>query len=204
MVWQRFSCVFRSARGSGKWTPKNNKIHIIQEQIQYTQVISQETQKAIASTNGKWELAGVTDIQAPVNDWSSVIRDIQELDAGVVMVDHWIAAELAAFAQQYSADPNPGSLVYLQYGPSQPEFLELACPVAEGFIWSTVLGTYNDEQGAAFRAKYMERFPGVMGLAYTGMCYDSAEILKAAWEATVTPMTSKPSMIIFAPILTVV
>ena len=120
-----------------------------------------------------------------------MIRDIQELDAGVVMVDHWIAAELAAFAQQYSADPNPGSLVYLQYGPSQPEFLELAWPSGEGFIWSTVLGTYNDEQGAAFRAKYMERFPGVMGLAYTGMCYDSAYILKAAWEATGDPNNFK-------------
>ena len=42
----------------------------------------------------------------------------------------------------------------MQYGPSQPEFLELAGDLAEGYIWSTVLGVYNDERGAEFRAKY--------------------------------------------------
>ena len=75
----------------------------------------------------------------------------------------------------------------MQYGPSQPEFLELAGDAAEGYIWSTVLGVYNDEQGAAFRAKYKARFPGIMGLAYTGMSYDVVHILKNAWEAVGDP-----------------
>ncbi len=79
------------------------------------------------------------------------------------------------------------SLVYLQYGPSQPEFLELAGRAAEGFCWSTVLGVYADERGNAFRAKYKERFPGIMGLVYTGNGYDIAYYLKAAWEATGDP-----------------
>ncbi len=171
----------------GEWTPKNNRIHIIQEQIQYTQVISQELQAAIADGDGTWELAGVTDIQAPVNDWSAVIRDIHEQDAGVVFVSHWIAAELAAFAQQFQADPLENALVYLQYGPSQPEFLELAGPDAEGFVWSTVTGVYADEIGTAFREAYMERFPGIMGLAYTGMGYDIVHILANAWEAVGDP-----------------
>jgi branched-chain amino acid transport system substrate-binding protein len=170
----------------GSWTPKNNRIHIIQEQIQYTQVISQELQTAIEG-NDTWELAGITDIQAPINDWSAVMRDIHEYDAGVVFVSHWIAAELAAFAQQYQTDPLEDTLVYLQYGPSQPEFLDLAGPDAEGFIWSSVTGVYADEMGMEFRAKYMERFPGTMGLAYTGLGYDIVYILAQAWEAVGDP-----------------
>ena len=105
---------------SGQWEPKNNKIHIVQGQISYTQLISKATQEAAAATKGEWEIAQVTDIQFPVQDWAPVIRALQETDAAAIMIDHWVAAELAAFSQQYAFDPVPGSLVYLQYGPSQP------------------------------------------------------------------------------------
>ena len=76
------------------------------------------------------------------------------------MIDHWVGAEEAAFCQQFIADPVKGALVYLQYGPSQPEFLNLAGSAAEGFVWSTVLGVYADKQGAEFRKKYKAAYPG--------------------------------------------
>jgi branched-chain amino acid transport system substrate-binding protein len=58
---------------SGAWKPKNNKIHIVQEQIAYTQVISKSVQKAIAESNGEWVLGPITDIQYSVQDWSPVL-----------------------------------------------------------------------------------------------------------------------------------
>ena len=64
-----------------------------------------------------------------------MLRALHDTDAGVIFIDHWVAAELAAFAQQFAGDPVKGSLVYLQYGPSQPEFLQLAAGSAEGMIW---------------------------------------------------------------------
>jgi len=51
---------------SGQWEPANRRIHIVQEQIAYTTVISQAAQRAIAESGGAWELAAVTDIQFPV------------------------------------------------------------------------------------------------------------------------------------------
>jgi len=172
---------------SGQWEPKNNKIHIVQGQISYTQLISQATQEAAAATNGEWEIAQITDIQFPVQDWSPVIRALQDTDAAAIMIDHWVAAELAAFAQQYAFDPVPGSLVYLQYGPSQPEFLDLAQGAGEGMVWGTVYGVYADEQGAAFREKYRAKFPGTMGMVYTGGGYDAVQILAQAWEQVGDP-----------------
>ena len=169
-------------KASGKWTPKNNKVHIVQGQLAYNQVISKAAQEAIAASGGEWELAGITDIQYPVQDWSPVVRQMKELDAGVIMVDYWVAAEYAAFTQTFAADPVNGSLVYMQYGPSQPEFLELAGESADGFIWGTVLGTLADEKGAAFRAAYQERFPGLMGMVYTGSGYDTVQMLAEAWR----------------------
>lgn len=174
---------------SGKWKPKNRKVHIVQEQVAYCQTISKAAQAALKKS--RFELAAVTDIQFPVQDWGPVIRKLKEVDAGAIMIDHWVAAEYAAFCKQFRANPVKDSLVYLQYGPSQPEFLTLAGEAANGFCWSTVLGVYADARGNAFRAKYKKRFPGIMGLVYTGNGYDIAYYLKAAWEATKDPNNFK-------------
>ncbi|WP_315719791.1 ABC transporter substrate-binding protein [Bradyrhizobium sp. SZCCHNS2022] len=166
------------------WKPKNNNIHIVQEQISYTQVISKSVQKAIAESGGEWVLGPVTDIQFPVQDWSPVLRALHDSDAGVMFIDHWVAAELAAFAQQFAADPVKGSLVYLQYGPSQPEFLKLAAGSAEGMIWGTVIGTHADGKGKDFRSKYIKRYGDNMGIVYTGSGYDTVKLLATVWEKT--------------------
>ena len=177
---------FLSNQKAAGWVPKNNRIHIVQEQIGYTQAISKATQAAIAGSGGEWELGPVTDIQFPVQDWTPIIQALKEADCGTLMIDHWVAAELASFAQAFVLDPTPGSLVYLQYGPSQPEFLDLAGDAAEGFVWGSVIGTYADEMGMAFREAYKARFPGTMGMVYTGSGYDTVQILAKVW-ASVDP-----------------
>jgi branched-chain amino acid transport system substrate-binding protein len=177
---------FLSNQKAAGWVPKNNRVHIVQEQIGYTMVISQATQAAIAASGGEWEQGPITDIQFPVQDWTPIVQALKDADCGVIMIDHWVAAELASFAQAYVLDPTPGSLVYLQYGPSQPEFLDLAGDAAEGFIWGSVIGVYADEAGMAFREAYMAKYPGTMGMVYTGSGYDAIQILAKVW-ATVDP-----------------
>ena len=174
----------------GTWKPKNRKVHIIQEQVAYCQTISKAAQDAIKK-QGKFEVARITDIQYPVQDWAPVIREMKEVGAAAIMVDHWVAAEYAAFCKQFVADPVADSLVYLQYGPSQPEFLSLAGKAANGFAWSTSMGLYADERGREFAQKYKKRFPGIMGLAYPGISYDHTYYLKKAWEGLVIPRKFK-------------
>jgi branched-chain amino acid transport system substrate-binding protein len=177
-------------RAAKKWTPTNHMIHIVQGEIAYCQLISKTTQAAIAKSDF-WKLAKVTSVQSPVQDWGPVLHEIKRVGAGVVMIDHWVAAELAAFSQQFSANPLKGAIVYLQYGPSQPEFLNIAGRAAEGFVWSTVYGVYNDKIGAKFREKYKAEYPGTMGLAYTGGGYDATYILANAWKKVGDPMKFK-------------
>lgn len=176
-----FPVFLEQLSAKGAWKPANNKVHIVQEQLAYTQAISKHTQEALKKS--KFTLAKITDIQFPVQDWGPVIQDIKKTGAGVVMIDHWVGAEEASFAKQFAANPLKDALVYLQYGPSQPEFLQLAGPAAEGFVWSTVYGVYADKQGQAFRDKYKAAYPGVMGLAYTGGGYDTIYILAQAWKS---------------------
>jgi len=54
-------------------------------------------------------------------------------------------------------------------------------------VWGTVYGVYADEQGAAFRKKYRAKYPGTMGMVYTGGGYDAINILKQAWEKAGDP-----------------
>ena len=173
---------------SGKWTPKNNKVDIIRGDTAYNQNIAQATIDAIAASGGAWELGEVIDITAGTKDWSPVLQKLAANDAGAIMVDHWIGAELASFSQQFAAAPVDGSLVYLQYGPSQPEYLEIAGDSAEGFVWGTVIGTGNTSaEDKAFRAAYQAKF-GVddksMGLVYPAWCYDMVNVLANAWATT--------------------
>lgn len=168
----------------GSWKPANRKVHIITEQIAYTQNISKAAADQFKA-RGKYEVAKITQIQFPVQDWGPVLQDIKNTGAGIVMVNHWVAAELAAFAKQFAANPLPGALVYLQYGPSQPEFLNLAGAAAEGFVWGTVYGAYADKQGQTFRDQYQAEYlakGGVMGLVYTGGGYDAVQLLAQAWN----------------------
>jgi branched-chain amino acid transport system substrate-binding protein len=173
---------------SGNWTPKNNKIDIVRGDTAYNQNIAAATLDAIEASGGKWTAGEVIDITAGTKDWSPVIQKLKDSDAGVIMVDHWIGAELASFSQQFAADPVKDSLVYLQYGPSQPEYLQIAGPAAEGYIWGTVIGTGNtSDTDKAFRAAYQEKF-GVddvtMGMVYPAWCYDMVNVLANAWAST--------------------
>lgn len=187
---QAFPIFLKQMKDSGAWKPLNNKVHIIQEQVAYCQTISKAAQEALK--NSEFELAAVTDIQYPVQDWAPVIEQIRKVGAGTVMVDHWVASEYASFVKQFQANPLKGALVYLQYGPSQPEFLELAGKSAEGFVWGTVLGVYADEKGMKFRNAYTKRFPGTpVGLAHTASGYDIAYMMKQAWEHVGDPMNFK-------------
>src|SRR5690606_16575505 len=67
---------------TGVWKPKNRKIHIVAEQVAYCQTILKAAREAIP--NYDFELAEVTDIQFPVNDWSPVIRRLKEVDAAAI------------------------------------------------------------------------------------------------------------------------
>lgn len=78
----------------------------------------------------------ITDVQFPVQDWTPIIQAQKAADCGVIMIDHWVAAELASFALADVLGLTPGAPVYLQYGLAQPEFLDLAGDAAEGFVWA--------------------------------------------------------------------
>jgi branched-chain amino acid transport system substrate-binding protein len=175
----------------GLWKPKNRKVHIVQEQSAYSRSITRGAVEQIKK-QGKFEVARITDIQIPVQDWSPVVHELKQVDAGAIFINHWVAAELAAFTKQFVADPVKDAMVHLHYGPSQPEYLTLVGAAGNGFCWDSTIGHYQDEGGRAFEEKYKERFPSPFpGAVYPGVGYDIAYLLKHAWEAVGDPRKFK-------------
>jgi branched-chain amino acid transport system substrate-binding protein len=161
-----------------EFTPRAKTIHFIEGDLGYSQNISRAGQAAFKKAG--WTVVGVEKVVTPTNDWTPVIRKLQQKKAAVIMNCHPAPADLAAFMKQFAANPT-NALVYLQYGPSVPVFQQLAGKAANGAVWSTVVGTFNDQVGKAFQAKYRAKYKSDPGFANAGQCYDEVYMLASAW-----------------------
>ncbi|MFN8186117.1 MAG: ABC transporter substrate-binding protein [Gaiellales bacterium] len=173
----------------GLFNPPSKTIYIIEGDIVYGQTISKACQEAAPAAG--WEIVGVEPVDtaggsAPVADWTPFISKVKDSGAAVTFNTHWNPADHAAFMKAWAADP-ADSLVYLQYGASVPEFLDIAGDAANGAIWATVLGTMNDAVGLAFQERYEAKWGEPAGFSNAGTGYDEVYMLAHAWGITGDP-----------------
>jgi branched-chain amino acid transport system substrate-binding protein len=160
------------------WKPASETMSVIEGDLVYSQIISKATQDA-AKESG-WRITGVEKVVTPVNEWGPVLGKLRSQSPAIVYNAHPAPADQAAFMKQFVANPTQ-SLVYLQYGASIPQFLELAGSAADGAIWSTVVGNVGGPLGRGFTERYEERFKKPAGLANAPQGYDTIYMLANAW-----------------------
>jgi branched-chain amino acid transport system substrate-binding protein len=119
-----------------------------------------------------WEIVYV-DKFTPGNvpDWGPMLSKVKDLNPSVLFTADYNPADNAAMIKQWVADPI-NALLYQQYGPSVPEYLELAGDAANGVIWATVLGFLPDALGTDWVKKYEEKFKTTPGYANAPGGYD--------------------------------
>jgi branched-chain amino acid transport system substrate-binding protein len=108
---------------------------------------------------------------ASVADWGPLLSNVRDANPSVYFSVTYNPAENAAMIKQWAANPIP-ALVYQQYGPSVPEYLELAGEAADGVIWATVLGFLPDKIGLDWVEAYEARFEQTPGYANAPGGYD--------------------------------
>ena len=170
----------------GLFNPPSKSIYIIEGDIVYGQTIAAAAEEAAPAAG--WEIVGKDPVDtaggtAPVTDWAPFIDNVRSSGASVVFNTHWNPGDHAAFMKAWVADP-PDAFVYLQYGASVPEFLELAGDAANGAVWATVLGTMNDPIGLAFQERYQAMWDAPAGFSNAGTGYDELYMLAHAWGIT--------------------
>lgn len=106
-----------------------------------------------------------------VSDWGPLLSRVRGDDVSLLFTTTFSPADNAAMVQQFTENPMP-AVLYQQYGPSVPEYLDLAGSAAEGVIWSTVLGRLPDARGQAWVSRYEAKFGATPGWANAPGNYD--------------------------------
>ena len=107
-----------------------------------------------------------------VADWGPLLSKVRDNPPGILFTTTYNPADNAAMIKQWAANPLP-CLLYQQYGPSVPEYLELAGEAANGVIWATVLGYLPDAIGVDWTDRYEAKFGVAPGWANAPGDYDS-------------------------------
>jgi branched-chain amino acid transport system substrate-binding protein len=154
---------------SGVWKPYNTKVAVLTSNIPYSTSIAKLFQEEVKKIG--WTVSLYEQVTLPTVEWGPILAKIRKDPPGLVFQAHYAPADLATFTKQFMEDPTP-SLVYEQYGPSIPEFLELAGSDANGIIWSTVIGPLADAHANAYRKRYQERWKDQAGWSQNGIQYD--------------------------------
>jgi branched-chain amino acid transport system substrate-binding protein len=169
------------ARG---WQPGSRRIAFVDTDLPSGQMVNARTVSA-AELSG-WQICAARTVPAIGADWAALIAELERLEPAAVMIAQFLAGQLAAF-QRLAAARLPCTVIYAIYAPSVPEFLEAAGTDAEGIVWATVTGTYDDSIGRRFRADYAETYGQPPGWSHAGIAYDEIHLLAHAWMAVPHP-----------------
>lgn len=158
---------------SGDWKPSSESAAIVTSNDPYSITIAKTVRAGLEDVG--WSVPVYEQVTAPLTEWGPVLAKIRQNPPGLIFHADYIPGDLASFQQQFRSDPTP-SLMYQQYGPSIPEYLELAGSDADGVIWSTVIGTLPDATGQTFKDAYREKYGAEAGLSQAGGQYDLVHV----------------------------
>jgi branched-chain amino acid transport system substrate-binding protein len=142
------------------WTPPNNKIAIVKVDYSYN-VLAADKFTELAKEQG-YEVVVDEITQFGVVEWGPILSKIEEAQPAYVTFWNLDPADAARFMLQFYerfADTGLNALMYMQYTPNIPEFLELAGESAEGLIFSVSVnpvGPDIDSYAQRWEAKYNE------------------------------------------------
>ena len=109
-----------------------------------------------------WKIVGREKVPfQSVTDWRTQLAHIQAANPGVIVNTEWSPGGDATFFNQFIEQPT-GSVLFLQYAPSIPEFDKLVHNKATGVIYNMLGGAIDSRPDTqAIKAEYEKRYgPG--------------------------------------------
>ncbi len=171
------------------WKPASKTVAIVTSNDPYSLAIAQAVRTGLGARG--WTTTMFQEFTAPQADWTAVLLKIRQTPPGIIFFSDYDPGDEASFIKQFRQSPTR-SLVYQQYAPSIPQYLQLAGSAADGVIWSTMIGTITaDRYGQDFVSKYTTRFSEAPGLSLAGGYYDVVRIWARAVEDAGDPYDFK-------------
>ena len=172
--------VIEGLAADGKLDLPNRKVAIIASDNPYSKGIAEGMHAA-------FEAAGWTVTEndllpfGEINDWRGFLAKVRRDPPALLINTDYVSSNAATFVSQFMENPTD-SLLFIQYAPSVPEFLELTKEQSSGIVYNLlggVLNTPTNPRAAEVLAKYQARFgiePGTYGPARyeEGLIYAAA------------------------------
>lgn len=169
----------------GKLKLRNREAYIVSSDDPYGSTIANGMKEKFESLN--WKVTGFETVPfASVTDWRGILAKIRAAPPDIVVVTDSAPPNNAAFMNQFMENP-PDSLLFLQYGPSVQEFLDLTKENSTGLIYNN-LGAAIDTlpEVKEFRKRY-ESLYGHPGGYYAVVGYDEVAIYATCLEKVGDP-----------------
>ncbi len=130
--------VVESLVESGKLTLPNKKLAIVSSDNAYSKTIYEGLKKSFGAAG--WEIT-VDEVvpSGEINDWRALLAKMRQDPPALVVNTDWVPSNAASFMTQFLEDPT-NSLVFIQYGPSVPEFVELTKDRSTGVVYNLLGG----------------------------------------------------------------
>ena len=166
------------------WTEPNKKIAIIKVDYAYNIMPADEFAKMTEAKG--YEVVVNETVPFGVAEWGPILSRIESAQPAYVTFWHLDPTDAARFMIQYSerfGEEGLNSLLFMQYTPSIPEFLQLAGEKADGLIW--IGGSYGfGPKFEEYRKRWVAKFKSEPAGLYAEATRDAVDIwVKAVEEA---------------------
>jgi branched-chain amino acid transport system substrate-binding protein len=172
--------VLQKLLDEGSLTLNGRKVFIISSDDPYGSTIANGLRENFEAAG--WEISGFETVPfASVTDWRGILAKVRQDPPDVVIVTDSAPPNNAAFLNQFMENPTD-SLVFLQYGPSVPEFIELTGENSTGVIYNMLGGAIDSlPETQEIAAKYEERY-GRRGGYFSVVAYNQVQLYAACLE----------------------
>lgn len=180
--------MLESLAESGKIDLKDRKVAIISSDNPYSKTISEGMKEVF--TEADWDLT--VDEMVPfgeVGDWRSILAKVRQEPPALVINTDYIPGNSALFLKQFLEQPTD-SVVFLQYAPSVPEFVELTGEQSTGVLYNLISGALDSSKwprGQKLLAKFEERYgveSGTYGVGLYEMTKMYFDVLREVGDPT--------------------
>lgn len=168
----------------GKLTLPNKKIAFITSDNPYSRSIY-DGMIEDAKTRG-WEVTTTEVVPfGEINDWRAFLSKTRQDPPAIIVNTDYLPGNASTFTSQFLENPTD-SLVFIQYAPTVPEYLELTKDKATGIITSTMVGVLPNERAEMINAAYQERY-GIDASTYAQALYEMVYIYRDVLAEGVDP-----------------
>ena len=172
---------------AGHFPLENKTVAIISSDNPYSKTISEGMKVAFADAG--WTITTDELVPfGPVSDWRPILAKVREDAPDVIINTDYIPSNAALFTNQFQETPTK-SVLFLQYAPLVPEFIELTGANSNGVLYNAIGATLNVDahpRGKEVSAKYLAEYNMPSGAYGTGL-YEQASIYFDALEQVGDP-----------------